>query len=29
MILQVISNGPSHKNDTSLKNICEKRISNM
>ena len=28
MILEVISNDPIHKNDTFLKNIREKRISN-
>ena len=28
MILEVISNDPSHENDALLKNICEKRISN-
>ena len=29
MILEVISNDPSHKNDVFLKNIYEKHISNM
>ena len=29
MILEVISTDPSHENDPLLKNICEKRISNM
>ena len=29
MILEVISNAPSHKKDAFLKNICEKHISNM
>ena len=28
MILEVISNDPSHKHDAFLKNICEKRLSN-
>ena len=29
MILEVISNDPSHENDALLKNICEKCLSKM